>query len=79
MWTAEELGCEIRDSVKGVVAGCSEKGVYLDLENGEGAFASFGTLPRGTEVFCTILKKPSDRFLTLVSIDSVMDAEVRVA
>ena len=79
MWTAEEFDCEVRDSVKGVVAGCSAKGVYPDLENGEGAFSSFGALSRGTEVFCTILRKPTDRFLALVSIDSVMDAEVRAA
>ena len=79
MWTAEEFDCEVRDSVKGVVAGCSAKGVYLDLENGEGAFASFGALPRGTEVFCTILRKPTHRFLTLVSIDSVMDTEISAA
>ena len=79
MWNATENGYEIRDSVRGVVTGCSAKGVYLDLDNGQGAFATFGSLPCGTEVFCTVLKKPNERCLTLVAIDAVIDGWLRVA
>jgi hypothetical protein len=79
MWNAVESGYDIRDSVRGVVTGCSAKGVYLDLDNGQGAFATFGSLPCGSEVFCTVLKKPTDRWLTLVAIDAVVDDGRRVA
>lgn len=62
----------VKDSMRGVVDWCSDKGVYLYLENGHGAYATFSALPKGTEVFCTVLKKPTQRFLTLVAIDAVL-------
>ena len=79
MWNVTENGYDIRDSVRGVVTGRSAKGVYLDLDNGQGAFATFGSLPCGSEVLCTVLKKPTDRWLTLVAIDAVVDDGQRVA
>lgn len=62
---------DIRDSVKAVVSCCTSKGVYLELENGQSAYAVFDRLPSGTGVYCTVLKKATERWLTLVSIDSV--------
>ena len=79
MWSAVENRYDIRDSVRGVVTGCSAKGVYLDLDNRQGAFAAYGSLPCGAEVFCTVLKKPTDRRPTLVAIDAVADNGLRVA
>ncbi len=62
----------IRDSVTATVTCSSAKGIYLELSNGQGAFAVFNRLPVGTRVYCTVLKKATDRWLTLVSIDSVI-------
>ena len=69
----------VRDSVKAVVSCCTSKGVYLELENGESAYATFNRLPRGTHVYCTLLKMASDRWLTLVAIDAVAYNESWVA
>ena len=70
---------EIRDSIKAVVSCCTAKGVYLDLENGKSAYAVFNRLPVGTKVYCTVLKKATERFFTFVSIDAVVYSESRVA
>lgn len=72
MFDVKEIGCYVGDSIRGIVTGNSAKGVYVDLENGQPAFTIFGPLPRGTEVFCTVLEKPTERWLTLVAIDSVL-------
>jgi hypothetical protein len=69
----------IMDSMKGTVVWCSAKGVFLDLENGYAAYANFGVLPKGTEIFCTVLKKPTQRYLTLVTIDAVSENTRNVA
>ena len=79
MWNAVEIGYDIGGSMRRVVTECSAKGVYLDSDNGQGAFATLGSLPCGSEVFCTVLKKPTDRWLTLVAIDAVSDDGRRVA
>ena len=68
----------IRDSVKAVVSCCTSKGVYLELENGQSAYAVFDRLPIGTSVYCTVLKKANERWLTLVAIDAVL-YDLRVA
>ena len=72
---------EIYDAVKGTVTGGCSGGLFLKLENGESAFARFGTLNAGTEVLCSVLKKANDKCYLLASIDSVIrEAEVeRVA
>ena len=70
---------EIRDSVKAVVSCCTSKGVYLMLEGGQSAYATFNRLPIGTNVYCTVLKKATERWLTLVAIDAVEYSEFWVA
>jgi hypothetical protein len=62
----------IRDSVIATVSCSTSKGIYVELENGQTAYAAFERLPKGTAVYCTILKKSTGRWLTLVSIDSVL-------
>ena len=59
MWNyrCNDKECNIRDGVRAVVIGGCNKGVFLRLEDGQEAFASFGGLVSGTEVFCTVLKK----------------------
>ena len=58
-----------------VTGGCS-RGLFLRLENGQEAFASFGGLVPGTEVLCTVLKKATERWRVLVAIDSVLEREL---
>lgn len=67
-----EMDCDVRDSVKGIVTASTTRGIYLDLDNGHSAFAHFYKLPVGSPVYCTVLKKATERWLTLVSIDSVI-------
>lgn len=66
-----EIDYDVRDSVKGVVTASTTKGIYLTLDNGSYAFAHFNRLPVGCSVYCTVLKKATERWLTLVSVDSV--------
>lgn len=66
----------VRDGVHAVVTGGCSKGLFLRLENGQEAFASFGGLVSGTEVLCTVLKKATERWRVLVSIDSVLEREL---
>ena len=63
MWNykCNDNECNIRDGVRAVVIGGCSKGVFLRLENGQEAFASFGGLVSGTEVFCTVLKKAKNK------------------
>ena len=70
---------EIRDVVMGIVTGSCANGVFLQLENGESAYARFGFLQSGTKVLCSILKKATDRLRILTSIDSVIGEEGMVA
>ena len=70
---------EIRDVVSGTVTGGCASGLFLKLENGEVAFARFGALESGTKVLCSILKKATDKWLLLVSIDSVIREGVAAA
>lgn len=78
MWNYEykDDDYNIRDGVHAVVIGGCNKGLFLRLENGQEAFASFGGLIPGTEVFCTVFKKSTERWRVLVSIDSVLDREL---
>ena len=66
-----EMDYDIRDSVKAIVTASAARGVYLTLDNGQYAFAHFDKLPVGSSVYCTVLKKATEHWLTLVSIDSV--------
>ena len=69
--TIEEY--RVRDAVVGTVTGGCSSGVFVELENGESAFAHFCGLETGTKVFCSILRKATEKWLILVSIDSVME------
>lgn len=66
----------ICDGLFGTVIDNCGSGVFLELENGEPAFASFGRLRPGQRVFCTVLKKANGHFRTLVSIDSTLCDQV---
>ena len=61
----------IRDGLFGTVLNGCRSGVFIELENGEPAFAPFGYLKPGQRVFCTVLKKANECFRTLVAIDSI--------
>ncbi len=66
----------VRVGVHAVVTGGCIKGLFLRLENGQEAFALFGGLVPGTEVLCTVIKKATERWRVLVSIDSVLEKEL---
>ena len=68
-WDYEEEGINIRDGVRGTVTGGCSKGIFLALEDGQEAFAHFGGLNPGTTVLCTVLKKATEKWKVLVSID----------
>lgn len=75
----ENAKIHVNDSMRGTVVWCSDKGVFLVLENGYAAYAAFSSLPKGTEVFCTVLKKSTQRYVTLVAIDAVLGSDGYVA
>lgn len=60
-----------RDVTYGYVTGCGGNKLYLDLQNGQTAFAYHSALPRGAKVQCSIRKLATNDFRVLVSIDSV--------
>lgn len=70
-WDYEEDGTNIRDGIKGTVIGGCSKGLFLVLEDGQEAFAHFGGLTPCTTVLCTVLKKATEKWKVLVSIDSI--------
>ena len=74
MWNDEHQNNEVhvRDGVYGVITGSCKSGLFVELENGQEAFAMFGGLYPGTEVFCTVLKKATETWRVLVAIDSVL-------
>ena len=75
MWRNEYKDDEynIGDGVYGVVTGGCWSGVFIKLENGQEAFAPFGGLDPGTKVFCTVVKKATEKkWRVLVVIDSVL-------
>lgn len=70
-WNYEEDGTNIRDGIRGtMISGCS-KGLFLALEDGQEVFSHFGGLTPGTIVLCTVLKKATEKWKVLVSIDSI--------
>ena len=78
MWSRENIDSDynIRDGVCGVVTGGCKSGLFLELENGQEAFASFGGLYPGDKVLCTVLKKATDKWRVLVAIDSVLEEAI---
>ena len=71
IWSYEEEGTNIRDSVRGIVTGGCSRGIFLTLEDGQEAFARFGGLNPGATVYCTVLKNATEKRKVLVSIDSI--------
>ena len=69
-----EESYEVYDSCYATVIGRSTHGAYLELDNGEPAFAyRFSALRNGTKVLCSILKKARGDRSALVGIDSVRE------
>ena len=61
------------DSAYGIVTGTCRTGAYLQLDNGEIAFAyKFASLRPGTKVLCSIQKLSDGNRYTRVSVDSVL-------
>lgn len=66
-------GYERFDGCYGTVIDRCLKGAYLELDNGEQAFAyKFANLFLGAKVLCTVLKQATEDRRMLVSIDSVL-------
>lgn len=66
-------GYEPMEGCYGIVIERCRTGAYLQLDNGENAFAyRFGNLRTGTKVLCTVLREPREGKQKLVSIDSVL-------
>lgn len=63
----------IGDSIAGTVSGGCSKGVFIELENGQVAFAKFGWIDPGTKVLCTVVKKAFESWRMLVTIDAIID------
>lgn len=77
----EELntGYEVMDGCYGRVTGRCQKGAFLELDNGQEAFAyKFASLLPGTEVLCTVLRQVVENRKMLVSIDSVLKYKLLV-
>lgn len=75
-WQFNDANFNVRDGVHAVLIGECKMGLFLELENGQQAFASFGSLVPGTEVLCSVLKKSTEKLRVLVSIDAVFEKTV---
>ena len=65
---------EVMDGCYGRVTGRCQEGVFLELDNGQEAFAyNFSSLVPGTEVLCSVLSQVEENRKMLVSIDSVSE------
>lgn len=70
----EALYGKLGDSCEGTIIAKTRYGLYLTLDNGETAYAHFGTLLEGTKVSCSYLKPPDAwNHFALVGIDSVYE------
>lgn len=80
MWTIEynDDNYSIHDGVYGVVTGGCSTGVFIELKNGQSAFAKFGART-GQQVLCTVLRKATDTWRVLVAVDSLIGDEPKVA
>lgn len=65
-------GYDVLDGCYGIIENCCQKGAFLELDNGELAFAyKFSNLRPGTEVLCTVRRLSNGDRRMLVTIDSV--------
>lgn len=69
-YSQNDLNC--RDTVYGTVVGGSKDGLFIRLDNYDMAFASFGYLPSGARVLCTVFKKAKGNNYAHVGIDTVV-------
>lgn len=68
----EVHGYDVLDGCYGTIQNCCRKGAFLELDNGEQAFAyHFGNLRPGTKVLCTVRRLAFGDQRKLVTIDSV--------
>lgn len=73
MFEKFNAGYEVMDECYGKIVGRCQKGAFLELDNGQEAFAyKFASLLPGTEVLCTVLRQAVENRKMLVSIDSVL-------
>ena len=63
-------GLYVGDTCCGKVIGAGGKGVYVELENGQTAYAHGISLKSGTQVFCSLLRHATEESFAKVSIDS---------
>ncbi len=60
------------DSCYGIVGSLCRSGAFLELDNGELAFAGgAGNLRKDSKVICTVKRPASNGYRTLVQLDSV--------
>lgn len=72
MMEYEREGYDVMDGCYGTVIGSCRKGAFLQLDNGQDAFAyKFANLWPGTKVLCTVRKLAEEGRRMLVTIDSV--------
>lgn len=66
-------GYERFDGCHATVTGTCHSGTFLQLDNGEGAFAyKFASLRPGSKVLCTVLRPALEKRKKLVSIDAIL-------
>ncbi len=70
---------ELFDTVTATVTDSCSSGLFLELENGEDAFAYFGALPSGCKVLCSVTHRATPKKRIRVSIDSVLSERVMAA
>lgn len=63
---------EVFDECYGVITGRCGKGAFIQLENGEEAFAyRYANLRPGSEVICAVQRLPREGLRTLVTVSHV--------
>ena len=65
---------DLFDMCYGKITARCKQGAYLELDNGETAFAyKISNVPLGSKVLCSILRKAQEDRKMLVSVDSVCE------
>ncbi|MCI8888253.1 MAG: hypothetical protein HFG70_09240 [Hungatella sp.] len=60
------------DCCYAIVTSRDSRGSYLELDNGQEAFArGVGNLPNGTKILCTIIRSALDRKRAIAKLDSI--------
>ena len=78
--TNETFGYNRFEGCYATVIGTCHSGAFLQLDNGEDAFAyKFASLLPGSEVLCTVLRQAMEGRKKLVSIDAILHYAPRYA